>query len=374
LTGVRVVEIASLAPAPFGCMILADLGAEVLRVDRKGSQAGITPPAGILDRGRRTIAVDLKSADGVGVVRELASTADVFVEGFRPGVAERLGIGPDILLEANPRLVYGRMTGWGQAGPLAQRAGHDINYIAIAGALEPIGRAGERPHAPQNLLGDFAGGGLMLALGIVSALFERDRSGRGQVVDAAMVDGAALLTTFLHGMHASGLWAGERGTNALDGGAPFYDTYETSDGKYMAVGCVEPQFYAEFLNTLGIAEPGLPFQLDPGGWSEMKKLISDAFGRKTRTEWTDIFADSDACVTPVLSPWEAHEHPHNQARDAFVDVDGVRQPAPAPRFSRSANARPVPPDSGGRDPVKTLVAWGFEAGEIARLQECGAVS
>jgi alpha-methylacyl-CoA racemase len=236
LTGVRVVEIASLAPAPFGCMILADLGAEVLRVDRKGSQAGITPPPGILDRGRRTVAVDLKSAEGVRVVRELASAADVFVEGFRPGVAERLGIGPDTLLEANPRLVYGRMTGWGQNGPLAQRAGHDINYIAIAGALEPIGRAGERPHAPQNLLGDFAGGGLMLALGVVSALFERAGSGRGQVVDAAMVDGAALLTTFLHGMHANGLWDGERGTNVLDGGAPFYDTYETSDGKYVAVG------------------------------------------------------------------------------------------------------------------------------------------
>jgi alpha-methylacyl-CoA racemase len=355
-------------------MILADLGAEVLRVDRKGSQAGITPPTGILDRGRRTIAVDLKSADGVRVVRELASTADVFVEGFRPGVAERLGIGPDTLQEANPRLVYGRMTGWGQAGPLAQRAGHDINYIAVAGALEPIGRAGERPHAPQNLLGDFAGGGLMLALGVVSALFERDRSGRGQVVDAAMVDGAALLTTFLHGLHANGLWAGERGTNVLDGGAPFYDTYETSDGKYMAVGCVEPHFYTEFLNTLGIVEPWLRFQLDPGAWPEMKKLIGDAFGRKTRAEWTDIFAGSDACVTPALSPWEAHEHPHNQARDAFVDVDGVLQPAPAPRFSRSANARPVPPDMGGRDLAKTLAAWGFKADEIARLQECGAIS
>jgi alpha-methylacyl-CoA racemase len=373
LTGVRVIEIASLAPAPFGCMILADLGAEVLRVDRKGGQAGITPPAGILDRGRRTIAVDLKSADGVRVVHELASTADVFIEGFRPGVAERLGIGPDTLLEFNPRLVYGRMTGWGQAGPLAQRAGHDINYIAIAGALEPIGRAGERPHAPQNLLGDFAGGGLMLALGVVAALFERDRSGRGQVIDAAMVDGAALLTTFLHGMHANGLWEGERGTNVLDGGAPFYDTYETSDGKYMAVGCVEPQFYAEFLNALGIAEPGLPFQLDPGAWPEMKKLIGDAFGQKTRAEWTDIFADSDACVTPALSPWEAHAHPHNQAREAFVDVDGVLQPAPAPRFSRSANARPVPPDSGGRDLAKTLRAWGFGAEEIGRLQECGAI-
>jgi alpha-methylacyl-CoA racemase len=373
LSGARVVEIASLAPAPFGCMILADLGAEVLRVDRKGSHAGITPPAGILDRGRRTIAVDLKSAEGTRVVRGLATTADVFVEGFRPGVAERLGIGPDTMLEANPRLVYGRMTGWGQEGPLAQRAGHDINYIAIAGALEPIGRAGERPHAPQNLLGDFAGGGMLLALGVVSALFERSRSGRGQVVDAAMVDGAALLTTFLHGMHANGMWAGERGTNVLDGGAPFYDTYECADGKYVAVGCVEPQFYAEFLSKLGVAEPGLPFQLDASAWPDLKKLIGDAFGRKTRAEWSTIFADSDGCVSPALSPWEAHEHPHNQARGAFVDVGGVLQPAPAPRFSRSFNAHPAPPDDGGRDVLKTLAAWGFEPDDAERLHASGAV-
>lgn len=374
LNGVKVVEIASLAPAPFGCMILADLGADVLRVDRAGGSGGLTTPPGILDRGRRTIAVDLKSPDGIAVVRDLVASADVFVEGFRPGVAERLGIGPDELRGINPRLVYARMTGWGQDGPLAPRAGHDINYIAIVGALEPIGRAGERPHAPQNLLADFAGGGLMLALGIVSALFERKNSGHGQVVDAAMVDGAALLTTFLHGMHANGMWEGGRGTNALDGAASFYDTYETSDAQFMAVGCVEPQFYAQFLATLGLDAAGLPSQLDADAWPETKKLIGDTFLQKTRAEWTEIFADSDACVSPVLSPWEAHTHPHNRARGAFVEVGGVLQPAPAPRFSRTTNTHPVPPDTGGRDVRKTLAAWGFDESAIARLQESGAVS
>jgi alpha-methylacyl-CoA racemase len=374
LTGVRVLEIASLAPAPFGCMVLADLGADVLRVDRIGSHAGITPPAGILDRGRRTIAVDLKSVEGAQVVRDLAAKADVFVEGFRPGVAERLGIGPEELLEVNPRLVYARMTGWGQDGPLASRAGHDINYIAIAGALEPIGRAGERPHAPQNLLGDFAGGGLLLALGVVSALYERVQSGRGQVVDAAMVDGAALLTTFLHGMHANGMWEGDRGTNVLDGAASFYDTYETADSKFMAVGCVEPQFYAEFLATLGLDDPELPFQLDASAWPQMKKLIGDTFRQKTRAEWSEVFADSDACVSPVLSPWEAHEHPHAKARGSFVEVDGVLQPAPAPRFSRSGNALPAPPDDGGREIAQTLADWGLARSDIERLQHSGAVS
>jgi len=373
LTGVKVVEIASLAPAPFGCMILADMGAEVLRVDRASGYGGITPPAGPLDRGRRSIAVDLKSPEGVEVVRELVANADVFVEGFRPGVAERLGIGPAELLTINPKLVYGRMTGWGQDGPLAPRAGHDINYIAVAGALEPIGRAGERPHAPLNLLGDFGGGGLLLALGIVSALFERSLSGKGQVVDAAMVDGAALLTTFLHGMHANGLWEGERGANILDGGAPFYDTYETSDGKFMAVGCVELQFYAQLLGKLGLDDPELPFQLDATGWPQLKKLITDSFRGKTRDEWAEIFADSDACVSPVLSPWEAHEHPHNRARRAFVEVGGVVQPAPAPRFSRTENAHPVTMDEGGRDVARTLTAWGLTEADAARLSESGTV-
>lgn len=373
LAGVKVVEIASLAPAPFGAMILADMGADVLRIERAGSHAGITPPAGPLDRGRRSIALNLKEPVGVEVVLGLIGEADVFIEGFRPGVAERLGIGPEVILQRNPRLVYGRMTGWGQDGPLAARAGHDINYIAVAGALEPIGRAGQRPHAPQNLLGDFAGGGLMLALGIVSALFERANSGRGQVVDAAMVDGAALLTTFLHGMRAGGLWGGERGTNALDGGAPFYDTYETSDGKFMAVGCVEPQFYAELVEILGVDDEDLPFHLDASGWEQLKTLLGDAFRQRTRDEWAEIFADSDACVSPVLSPWEAHEHPHNRARNTFIEVDGIIQPAPAPRFSRTANAHPAAMDQGGRDVVRTLTAWGLDPDHAAQLHEAGTV-
>ena len=373
LTGVKVVEIASLAPAPFGCMILADLGADVLRVDRAGGPGGLAVPTGILDRGRRTIAVDLKSAQGVQVVHDVVAKADVFVEGFRPGVAERLGIGPETLQGINSMLVYARMTGWGQDGPLASRAGHDINYIAVAGALELIGRPGQRPHAPQNLLGDLAGGGMLLALGVVSALFERGRSGQGQVVDAAMVDGAALLTTFLHGMHANGMWEGERGTNAFEGAASFYDTYETSDAKFVAVGCVEPQFYAEFLQRLGLADPELPSQHDINGWPPMKKRIADVFQSKTRAEWTAIFADSDACVSPVLSPWEAHEHPHNDARGTFVEVGGVLQPAPAPRFSRTDNAPPVAVDDGGRDVAQTLAAWGFDEPSITRLQETAAV-
>lgn len=373
LTGVKVVEIASLAPAPFGCMILADLGAEILRVDRAGGSAAVTPPAGPLDRGRRSVAVDLKSPEGVAAVHRFVREADVFIEGFRPGVAERLGIGPDALLAVNPRLIYGRMTGWGQEGPLAPRAGHDINYIAIAGALEPIGRVGERPHAPLNLLGDFAGGGLFLALGVLAALYERDRSGQGQVIDAAMVDGANILMSFLHGMRAGGMWPNPRGENMLDGAAPFYDTYETADGKYMAVGCVEPQFYAQLLDKLGIDASELPFQIDPSGFEQVSKVVGDAFRTKTRDEWSEVFADSDACVSPVLSPWEAHEHPHNRARDAFVEVGGLIQPAPAPRFSRTQLDRPVAMDASGRDVAAALAGWGLSEVEIAEFSSTGAV-
>lgn len=373
LTGVRAIEIASLAPAPFGCMILADLGAEVLRIDRLGSSAAITPPEGPLDRGRRTVAVNLKTPEGLETVRRLVTEADVFVEGFRPGVAERIGIGPDELLAVNDRLVYARMTGWGQDGPLHQRAGHDINYIALAGALEPIARKGERPLAPLNLLGDFAGGGMLMALGIITALYERERSGRGQVVDAAMVDGASLFTAFMRGMHANGLWQEEPGSNALDGAAPFYDSYECADGKYVAVGCVEPQFFAELVAVLGIDGSDLPFQIDPTGWPAWKKLIGEAFRAKSRDEWTEVFADSDACVTPVLSPWEAHEHPHHRARGSFVEVDGIVQPAPAPRFGRTPPADPVAADAGGRDVARTLGSWGLDETEVAALLETGAI-
>ncbi len=373
LAGVRVVEIASLAPAPFGCMILADLGAEVLRVDRATASAtALVPPPGPLDRGRTTIAVDLKTPDGLALVKDLVARADVFVEGFRPGVAERIGIGPEDLAAVNERLVYARMTGWGQEGPLSQAAGHDINYLAVAGALEPIARHGERPLAPLNLLGDFAGGGMLMALGILAALHERNTSGKGQVVDAAMVDGASLFTAFLRGMHAAGVWIEEPGTNVLDGAAAFYDTYPCADGRYVAVGCVEFHFFAEMLTKLGIDEPDLPHQIDPSGWDAWRKVIGEAFLTRTRDEWAVHFEGSDACVTPVLSPWEAPEHPHHVARGSFVEIDGIIQPAPAPRFSRTPAATPVGPDAAGRDVVATLTDWGL-IDAVARV-ESGVVS
>ncbi|MDN5893210.1 MAG: CoA transferase [Nocardioides sp.] len=359
LQGVRVVEMAGLAPAPFGAMILADYGAEVIQVKRSGGSGALVPPDGPLDRGKHTMTVDLKEPEGLALVHDLVAQADVFIEGFRPGVAERLGIGPEDLMRLNPRLVYGRMTGWGQEGPLAPRAGHDINYIALAGALEPIGRVGERPHAPLNLLGDFAGGGMLLALGVITALYERERSGEGQMVDAAMVDGANLLMSFVHGMHASGLWGNGRGENTLDGGAPFYDTYECSDGGFVAVGCVEPAFFSALLIALGLDESSddVPGQLDFDRWPELRTLIGARLKAKTRDEWAEVFADSDACVTPVLSPWEAHEHPHNQQRQGFVEVGGLRQPAPAPRFGRTPNAPPQVMDE--VDLASTLRDWGL---------------
>jgi alpha-methylacyl-CoA racemase len=374
LSGIRVVELASLAPAPFGCMLLADLGADVLRVERTTSTLFDSGPGGPLNRGKRSVSADLKTPEGAAAVKRLVRNADVLVEGFRPGVMERLGLGPDELLAINPGLIYARMTGWGQEGPLANTAGHDINYISIAGALEPLGRADERPHPPINLLGDFAGGGTFMALGILAALLERGTSGQGQVVDAAMVDGTATLTMFLHSMRAAGLWSTRRGTNLLDGGASFYETYKTSDGLFMAVGAIEPQFYGALLRGLGLAVPDDHVQLDPAEWPKERERFEAAFSEKTRAEWTTIFADLDACVTPVLSPWEAHLHPHNAARDSFVEVDGVVQPAPSPRFSRSAPATPTAMDAGGRDPQRTLAAWGLEPGEITALLENGAIA
>ncbi|MFJ2838269.1 CaiB/BaiF CoA transferase family protein [Nocardia sp. NPDC087230] len=368
LHGVKVVEMAGLAPAPFGCMILADLGAEVLRVDRGGAPgAGLTPPEGPLDRGKHSVALNVKNPADRETLYALIDQADVFVEGYRPGVAERLGIGPEDLAARNPRLVYGRMTGWGQDGPLAPRAGHDINYIALSGALHLIGRAGERPVPPGNILGDFAGGGMLLALGVISALYERARSGQGQVVDAAMVDGSALFTAFMHGMHQAGLWNAPRGENPLDGGAAFYDTYECADGGYVAVGCVETQFYAQLLTILEIDDPALPFQLDPSGWPRLKEVIGAKFKERTRDEWAARFADSDACVTPVLTPWEAHEHPHNQARHAFIDIDGLRQPAPAPRFTRTPTTTPAALTKDPEQIRKLLSAWGVPKEMVSRL-------
>src|SRR5215471_4654270 len=315
LQGVRVIEIASLAPAPFGCMILTDLGADVLRVDRAercGPQA--RSPLDPLSRGRRSIGLNLKDAAGVDLLLRLAEDADVLVEGFRPGVAERLGFGPDVCAQRNPRLIFARMTGWGQDGPLAPTAGHDIDYIAISGALGPIGRAGEAPVPPINFIGDFGGGGMLMALGILAALVERASSGLGQVVDAAMVDGSALLTSFLYGMRASGAWQDQRGSNLLDGGAPFYDTYATADGEYMAVGALEPQFYAALLHGLGLSDAGLPEQHDRDGWPLLRQRFAETFASRTRAEWERVFAGTDACVAPVLSFAEAPAHPHAQSR------------------------------------------------------------
>ena len=373
LNGVRVVEIASLAPAPFGCMILADLGADVLRIDRSGGAAGVTMPPGVLDRGRRTVAVDLKDPEGVAVVRRLAKEADVFVEGFRPGVAERLGIGPDELTADNPGLIYARMTGWGQQGPFAARAGHDINYIAIAGALEPIGRA-DSPVPPLNLVADFAGGGLLMAMGILAALHERYTSGLGQVVDAAMVDGSALLMAATYALHSGGMWNEQRANNLFDGAAAFYDSYATSDGKFMAVGALEPQFFAELVDKLGLTGEELPGHLDPAGWPRLRARLAEVFLSKTRDEWSAIFFESDACVTPILSPWEAADHPANKERDTFFELDGIVQPSPAPRFSRTPAPTPQRADVGGRDVRASLTDWGLSVDEVEKWITAETVS
>lgn len=377
LQGVRVVELAGIGPGPYACMLLADAGADVLRVDRLTGTSP-TPSAGphwdLLNRSRPSVAVDLKHPDGVAVVLDLVERADAVVEGWRPGVAERLGIGPDACAVRNPRLVYGRMTGWGQEGPLASSAGHDINYIAVAGALWAIGRADDRPVPPLNLVGDFGGGGMMLAFGVVAAILEARVSGRGQVVDAAMVDGAASLMTMMYAFHESGLWSEERGANMLDTGAPFYEVYETSDGNWFAVGAIESQFYAELLGVLGLDAADLPAQMDRTQWPAMKERFAAVFRTRSRQEWTEAFAGTDACGAPVLSPWEAHEHPHNRHRETFVDVAGVRQPAPAPRFSRTPGTVRRPPSQPGADTDEALAAWGVEEGRIRALRAGGAIA
>jgi alpha-methylacyl-CoA racemase len=374
LSGVRVIELASLAPAPFGCMILADLGADVLRVDR-AERCGPEKKAPLdpLSRGRRSVGLNLKHPAAVDLLLRLIEDADVLVEGFRPGVAERLGFGPQVCAERNPRLVFARMTGWGQDGPLAPTAGHDIDYIAISGALGMVGRAGELPVPPVNLLGDFGGGGMLMALGILAALVERAISGRGQVVDAAMVDGSALLTSFVYGLRAAGAWQDSRGVNLLDTGAPFYDTYRTADGEYMAVGALEPQFYAALLAGLRLADADLPGQHDRDGWPVLRERFAATFAERTRADWEQIFAGTDACVSPVLSLAEAPAHPHARARESFVEVGGVTQPAPAPRFGRSAAGRPAPPPRPGADTDGVLAGLGLAAGEVADLRARGVV-
>jgi alpha-methylacyl-CoA racemase len=374
LDGVRVIEIASLAPAPFGCMVLSDLGAQVLRVERPESCGpAAKAPLDPLVRGRRSVGINLKDPSGVGLLLRLVESADVLVEGFRPGVAERLGFGPETCAERNPRLVYGRMTGWGQDGPMAPTAGHDIDYIAISGALSMVGRAGERPVPPVNLLGDFGGGGMLLALGVLAALLERERSGRGQVVDAAMVDGSALLTSFVYGLRASGVWQDARGVNLLDTGAPFYDTYQTADGGYVAVGALEAKFYAELLAGLGLSDADLPGQHDRAGWPVLRARFAEVFATRTRDDWAEVFAGTDGCVAPVLSAAEAPAHPHNVARGTFADVGGVVQPAPAPRFGRTAAGTPQAPPAAGADTDVVLAELGCSATDIAALRASGTV-
>ena len=376
LAGVRIVELAGIGPGPYTCMLLADAGADVLRVDRLTADRPAPAPGphwDLLNRSRRSVAVDLKNPDGVALVLDLIAGADALVEGWRPGVAERLGIGPADCAARNPRLVYGRMTGWGQEGPLASTAGHDIDYIAVAGTLWSIGRAGERPVPPLNLVGDFGGGGMLLAFGVVAALLEARTSGLGQVVDAAMVDGAASLMTMTYAFRQGGLWSEERGVNMLDTGAPFYEVYETADGKWFAIGAIERQFYAELLSVMGLDGEDLPAQMDRQQWPAMKERFAEVFRTRTRQQWTDAFAGSDGCGAPVLSPWEAHEHPHNVHRQTFVEVDGVIQPGPAPRFSRTPGAVSRPASAAGADTEEALASWGVDEERMASLRKAGAI-
>lgn len=369
LHGVRVVEIAGIGPGPFCGMMLSDMGADVVRLDRlTGSNApvDIDHRKDIVGRGRRAVALDLKSAEGQAMALEMIERADMVFEGFRPGVVERLGLGPDACLARNPRLVYGRMTGWGQTGPLAQRAGHDINYIALAGVLGMVGRAGEAPVPPLNLVGDYGGGGMLLAFGMVCALIEARTSGRGQVVDAAMFEGSALLMAATRAMMEMGHWGTERGRNMCDSGAHFYEVYETRDGGHMAVGAIEPQFYAQLLTGLGIApdDPEFGKHFDARRWSALKSRLQSIFATRTRTEWTEIFAETDACVTPVLSVAEASEHPHAVARQSYLDIAGVTHPAPAPRFSRTAPEVVGPTPATGQGGAAALIEWGISNDDI----------
>jgi alpha-methylacyl-CoA racemase len=374
LAGVRVLELEAIGPVPFCGMMLADMGADVLLVDRPaapGLGLDLDREHDLMLRGRRSVTLDLKSAGGVAALLELAARADALIEGFRPGVLERMGLGPDILLERNPKLVVGRMTGWGQTGPLAPRAGHDIDYIALCGALHAIGHAGERPVPPLNLVGDFGGGGMMLAFGVAAGLVESQRSGRGQVIDAAMTEGAALLGMMFFGMTAAGQWQEARGVNILDSGAPWYDTYETSDGKFVAIGALEPKFYAELLSRLGLTYEELPAQHDRAGWPLLRARFAAIFRTRTRDEWCRAFEGSDACFAPVLTFSEAKSHPHNAARQNSVNVEGTDQPAPAPRFSRTPGAvRGAPPQRGARG-AAALRDWGLSPAEIEALRAQG---
>lgn len=373
LAGMKVVEMVGIGPCPFAAMMLADMGAQVIRIDRKATPGASNPfpilgtKYDVMARGRDTLALDLKQEGARELVLELAGQADILIEGYRPGVMERLGLGPDACLARNPRLVYGRVTGWGQHGPLVQAAGHDINYIALTGMLHAMGSEGRPPDPPLNLLGDFGGGGMMLAFGVVCAAWEAKASGKGQVVDAAMVDGAAALGAMVYGMRASGEWSRERGANMLDGGAHFYGAYGCADGKFVTIGAIEPQFYARLLQIVGIDDPAFGAQLDKAQWPALREKLAAIFRQRTRDEWCALLEGSDACFAPVLDVDEAPDHPHNRARGAFIEVEGVPQPAPAPRFSRTGTG--VPSAASGRaDPASVLRAWGFSDDRIAQFE------
>ncbi|MCY4163324.1 MAG: CaiB/BaiF CoA-transferase family protein [bacterium] len=375
LQGIRIVEIASLGPGPFAAMMLADLGADVVRVDRADrvrDEVPTTPYPDFLNRGRRSVGINLKNSEGSEVVLRLVESADGLIEGFRPQVAERLGIGPVECLARNPKLVYGRMTGWGQDGPYASMAGHDINYIALSGALGAIGRQGQAPVPPMNLVGDFGGGGMLLAVGMLAAILECQRSGKGQVVDAAMVDGSALLMSFMYNARATGKWADERGANLLDSGAWFYDTYQCADGTYISFGPIEPQFFAEMAEKVGLDISEIE-QYDTSTWPTMRKKMAAVVATKTRQQWCDILDGSNACFAPVLNMAEAPQHPHNKARGTFVELDGAIQPAPAPRFSRTPAEIAGPAPNPGEQTTAALLSWGFEAAEVEALRQSGAV-
>ncbi len=377
LKGLKIVEMAGIGPAPMCAMLLADLGATVLRVDRQ-QPSGLGLPVqtrfSVMNRSRHAIAVDLKKPQGVELVLRLAGAADALIEGFRPGVMERLGLGPEPCLERNPRLVYGRMTGWGQNGPLAHAAGHDLNYIALAGVAHSIGRAGAPPTPPLNLVGDFGGGALYLALGVTCGIIEAQRSGKGQVVDAAMVDGAASLASAFFGMRAAGLVSLTRGDNVLDSAAFFYDVYECKDGKYVSLACIEDKFLAEFLQRMEIDPREMPAKMDKKRWPEAKAKLAQRFKTRTREEWCRLLEGSDACFAPVLSLDEAPGHPHNRARGTFIEVDGVVQPAPAPRFSRTPSGTPTPPETPGERGNASLAQWGLTTDEIEAAKRCGALA
>ncbi len=378
LEGITIIELAGIGPGPFCAMMLADMGADVIRIDRAAAVSGgdpDDPPKDVLNRNRRSIGVDLKHSGGVAAVLKMVESADGLIEGFRPGVTERLGLGPDDCAARNPKLVYGRMTGWGQDGPYATTAGHDINYIALSGTLSLIGRRGHAPVPPLNLVGDFGGGAMYLAFGMVCGILEAGRSGRGQVVDAAMVDGAASLANMFWSMQAAGYWGPERGTNLLDTGSHFYDVYECSDGEYVSIGSIEPQFYAELLARSGLGEDDdLPRQMDSDQWPAMKERVAEAFKTKTRDEWCELMELTDVCFAPVLSPHEAVNHPHNVYRQTFVDDFGLTQAAPAPRFDRTTPELHRPAPHPGQHTDEILAQFEFDRDEVSELRQTGAVS